>query len=67
MIAPATLSRADVLKDRLRACKTLAEVNATVREIAADVAAIEAEDAVLAIHIKNLAAYRRMRIAQGWP
>ena len=61
-----TLSRAEALKDRLRACKTLAEVNATVREIAADVAAIEAEDAVLAIHIKNLAAYRRMRIAQGW-
>lgn len=62
-----TLSRADALKDRLRACKTLAEVNATVREIAADVAAIEAEDAVLAIHIRNLAAYRRMGIARGWP
>ena len=65
-LSPVILDRTEALLDRLRACRTLAEVNATVREIAPDVAALEADDPVGAIHIKNLAAYRRLCIGKGW-
>lgn len=53
-------------KDRIRACVSIREVNETVREIARDVKAHEAEDASGVWQIKNLAEYQRLAIQNGW-
>lgn len=63
--APSILARVERMKDQLRACTTIAEVDATVRKIAPEVRALEVEDRVGAIHIRNLAAYRRASISRG--
>lgn len=60
------LARGESLMDRLRACKTIEAVNATVREIAPAVTALAAEDPQGAHHVRNLAAYRRLCISKGW-
>lgn len=59
MTVPPECAAAEALKDRLRACKTTEEVNATVKEIAPEVEALAAADPVGVIHIKNLAAWKR--------
>ena len=58
----------DEILDALSRCKTVAEVNATAKHYAQAVAIIEADPKlkVRAIHIKNMAKYRRMCIQKGW-
>lgn len=63
-LSPAEI-RTKELKDMLRGCKTVAEVNETVNKIASEVA--KHPDIVGVIHIKNLAQYRRICIENGWP
>lgn len=63
---PETLARAEAMKERLRGCTSIAAVNAAVKEIAGDVAALAAQNAGLAAQVKNLAGYRRMCIDRGW-
>lgn len=53
----------EALKDKLRACTTIDEVNATVRRIAPKVADMAARDPVGAIQIRNLAAWKRNCLA----
>lgn len=52
--------------ERLRDCKTVEAVNALVRQIADDVVEIERQCPMGAADIRNLAAYRRISIQQGW-
>lgn len=57
------------IKDALRACRKVPEVNACVLHYAADVAALEAfpdrDLRTMAIQIKNLAAWKRREIIRG--
>lgn len=57
------LDRREALKDKLRACTTIDEVNATVRRIAPKVADMTGSDPVGAIQIRNLAAWKRSCLA----
>ena len=52
----------EAMLDALRACVTVPQVNAVVRDIAPAVRALDATDPVSAIHIRNLAAYKRATI-----
>jgi hypothetical protein len=58
----------DAMKDALRACRTVAAVDACVRTIGAQVADMEADPVLypIAAQIKNLAAYRRLCIRNRW-
>ena len=58
----------DEIIEALNRCKTVAEVNATAKHYAEAVAILEADPKmkVRAIHIKNMAKYRRMCIQRGW-
>lgn len=57
----------DGIKDALRACRTLAEVDACVRTHAAAVAALDANPGTRlhAIDIRHLAAWKRRAIRGG--
>lgn len=57
---------ADKIKIRLWACNTIEEVNSVVREVQGAVKEMTDTDPVAAIHIKNLAAYMRKAINEGW-
>lgn len=48
------------------ACKTVAEVDACAKRYGADVARMEAQDRVRAIHLRNLAQYARWSIQAGY-
>jgi len=66
-----TLPTNDEIRDALAymgAAKTEAQVYARARELGPMVERLEASptQAVRAIHIRNLAAYRRMCIRRGW-
>mgnify|MGYP007082240139 CR=1 FL=1 len=52
--------------ERLRDCKTVEAVNTLVRQIADEVVEIERQCPMGAADIRNLAAYRRISIQQGW-
>jgi len=65
-----TPPRAKEIKDRLRACKTIAEVNAVARSVGAEVQdmAEHPTHSVHATHIRNLADYmRRFELADEVP
>ena len=56
------MTRADEIKDLFRACTTVEQVNALARSIGPEVAemADHPSQAVFAVQIRNLAAYKRM-------
>ena len=62
----AMFKRADEIKDMLRACTTVAQVNALARSLGPEVAemAEHPSRAVHAIHIRNLAAYLRVTLEE---
>lgn len=67
MIAlPEPYATTEALKDRLRACRTAAEVDATARAIAPKAKAHEAQDPGGIAQLRNLITYQRMSIARGW-
>lgn len=68
-VDPETLKRFDRIRDDLRDCTTIDQVNKLVRKIEAVVFGLATSDnqadRTLAIIIKNLAKYRRGVIAEG--
>ncbi|AGH16027.1 hypothetical protein DVVG_00041 [Dunaliella viridis virus SI2] len=67
-MADLTPGNIDHALNRLRACRTIEQVNAAARELGPFVQDL-AEDPIhypRAHHIRNLAAYRRLSIRKGW-
>lgn len=58
-VTPEAYARTEALKNRLRACTSIAEVNATAKAIAREVAAHQPADPVGVIQLRNLVAYLR--------
>lgn len=57
------------IKDELRACSKIGDVNAIAKHYGRHVALLEREGGearTMAIQIKNLAAYRRSMIGESW-
>lgn len=56
------IRRVEAIKDAFRGCTSVPEVNLCARDHAAEVADLQTapETRVFAIHIKNLAAYKRL-------
>lgn len=66
MTLPEPYVTTEALKDRIRSCTTLAQVDAAARAMAAEVAAHEPHDRGGIIQLRNLVAYQRMSIDRGW-
>lgn len=56
----------EALKDRVRACTTVAALNAAVQAIAAKAKAHEPRDPGGIVQLRNLITYQRTAIARGW-
>lgn len=59
------MDKADAIKEALRRCQSVAEVNATARHFREDVADLDrkgGDDRTQAIQIRNLAAWKRQTL-----
>lgn len=64
--SPEAIATTERLKDRIRACVTLAEVSRAVAEIAVDAKAHEPNDPGGIAQLRNLISWQRQAIDNGW-
>lgn len=66
MTLPEPFATTEAFKDRIRACRTAADVAAEVEAMAAAAKAHEAHDPGGIAQLRHLITYQRMSIAKGW-
>lgn len=63
---PEAVAQAEAILDRLRACTTVAEVNATAAEIAAEVKGMGESDPFILHDARSLVQWMRVGLSEGW-